>query len=320
VLLAAAAALLGLLVVPGAAPPATPAGPHSGTATRPAAGSVASARQAQSDVELARYWTPTRRAKAVDADVLTRTGSQDTEPPAQPPREALLGDQVAPYAGGGPAARFDGALFTTIGGTDYACSGSVVTSPGHDLVMTAGHCLHSGGLWGSFATNVIFIPGYAHGDAPYGIWHARQLTVTAGWGYQRDFDEDAGFAAFRPLGARNLQDALGGGFPIAFAQGPTPAAGPQTVLGYPKLPPFDGSTLMTCTGSTAPDPRGGHSRGLPCAMTAGASGGAWLSNFHDGTGTLDSLVSYAYAADPGTIYGTWFGPAVHQLYERASEL
>ena len=319
-LAAAVAALLAVLTSPGPAPTASSSGEPATAASSPATGSVSSFRQDQSDAELTGYWTPARRAKAIDASVLSRGDRMSRE--AEPGREALLGSQVAPYAGGGPTTRLEGALFTTIGGTDFACSASVVNAPGHDLVMTAGHCLHSGGLWGSFATNVIFIPGYAHGAAPYGTWHARQLTVSTGWGYRRDFDEDAGFAAFRPIGGRHLQDVVGGGFSIAFAQGsaPTGIVGPQLVLGYPKLPPFDGSTLMSCSGMPTPDPRGGHSLGLPCAMTAGASGGAWLSGFHDGTGTLDALVSYAYSASPGTIYGTWFGPSIRQLYDHAAGL
>ncbi|WP_232303695.1 signal peptide-containing protein [Pseudofrankia sp. DC12] len=339
-LAAAVAALFSLLATPGATPTLAPAAPPEATQP-PAGGSVDSHRQSQSDEDLTRYWTPARLVNAIEANVLTRTpgGSREANGPsaetgsagpgravgaplAALERQPLADDVVTPYGGGGLAGRIEGALFTTINGSDYACSGSVVSSPGHDLVMTAGHCLHSGGLAGSFASNVIFIPGYSHGSAPYGIWHASQLTVTGGWGYQRSFDEDAGFATFRPVGGRNLQDVVGGAFPIAFTDGTTAGsvAGPQTVLGYPKLPPFDGTTLMSCTGTTAPDPRGGHSLGLPCAMTAGASGGAWLSGFHDGTGTLDAVVSYAYSADPSVIYGTSFGPSVRQLYQHAIQL
>ncbi|WP_307873531.1 MULTISPECIES: signal peptide-containing protein [unclassified Frankia] len=332
------AALFSLLATPGATPTLAPGAPAE-TTQPPAGGAIDSRRQSQSDEELAQYWTPARLVNAIDANVLTRTTGRGTAGAGAPagtapglgltagaPLAALdrepLADDVMPYTGGGAAVRLDGALFTTINGSDYACSGSVVASPGHDLVMTAGHCLHSGGLSGSFATNVIFIPGYSNGSAPYGVWHASQLTVTAGWGYQRSFDEDAGFATFRPLGGRNLQDVVGGAFQIAFTDGTTAGslAGPQTVLGYPKLPPFNGATLMTCTGTTTPDPRGGHSLGLPCPMTAGASGGAWLSGFHNGTGTLDAVVSYAYSADPSTIYGTSFGPSIRQLYQHAIQL
>ncbi|MDT3441293.1 signal peptide-containing protein [Pseudofrankia sp. BMG5.37] len=243
--------------------------------------------------------------------------SPDVQPGvAVPGRVPLAGNRVAPYRGGGLAARAEGALFSTIGGIDYACSGTVVDSPGGDLVLTAGHCLHEGGAAGGFATNVIFIPGYANGASPYGVWRARQLTVTNGWGYRQNFDEDAGFAAFRPLGGRTLEALIGGALPIGFGTGRQS----QTVLGYPKLPPYDGTTLMYCSGTPTPDPHGGTSLGVPCSMTAGASGGAWFTGFTGGAGTVDSVVSYAYATDPGTIYGTWFGPAVQDLYQHAMDL
>jgi len=228
----------------------------------------------------------------------------------------LADNQVAPYLGGGLAARAEGALFSTMGGVDYACSGTVVDSPGGDLVLTAGHCLHEGGSRGQFASNVIFIPGYANGATPYGTWHARQLTVSSGWGRGRDFNMDAGFATFRSPDGRTLEATIGGALPISFGTGRRP----QTILGYPKLPPYDGSTLMYCSGTPTADPLGGSSLGLPCSMTAGASGGAWLTGFGGGTGTVDSVVSYAYATRPGTIYGTWFGPAIQDLYQHAMDL
>ncbi|WP_007511483.1 trypsin-like serine peptidase [Pseudofrankia saprophytica] len=353
--MAAIAALF--LLGPAPSPSSEPA--SSGVTDDPVAGvptaPVTSQRQAQTDEELARYWTPGRRAQAVDGDVAQRPGtlapdaqpaspaaglapgprSPDAQPPgvqrpdAQPPdgqlsgavvpsaavpgRVPLAGNQVMPYRGGGLAARAEGALFSTIAGTDYACSGTVVDSTGGDLVLTAGHCLHEGGARGGFATNVIFIPGYANGASPYGVWHARQLTVTNGWGYQQNFSEDVGFLALRPLGGRTVQAVIGGAFPIGFGTGRQP----QTVLGYPKLPPYDGTTLMYCSATPTADPNGGTSLGVPCAMTAGASGGAWFTGFAGGGGTVDSVVSYAYSADPGTIYGTWFGPAIRDLYQHA---
>jgi V8-like Glu-specific endopeptidase len=296
----------------------SPSGPPSpgpaGAGAKPSDGGapaapVASQPQSQSDEELASYWTADRRARAVDGDVAERTGPGTGDDDRVP----LAGAAVAPYHGGGLAARAEGALFSTIRGVDYACSGTVVNSPGGDLVLTAGHCLHEGAAAGGFASNVIFIPGYANGTTPYGIWHARQLTVTNAWGYQQDFDQDAGFAAFRPLGGQTLGAVTGGGLPIGFGTGWQP----QTVLGYPKLPPYDGATLMSCSGSPRPDPNGGTSLGVACAMTAGASGGAWVTGLAGGTGTVDSVVSYAYAGDPGTIYGTWFGPEIQGLYPHA---
>ncbi|MBL7498587.1 signal peptide-containing protein [Frankia sp. CNm7] len=309
---------------PGPAPAPATAKAAAVEAAPPAQAGVASHHQWQTDVELTRYWTPERLAGALDADVLRRTApgapsaaAPAPEPPlpapAAPGRTPLAGNPVQPYDGGGLASRVNGALFSTIKGVDLACSGAVVDSPNGNLVVTAGHCLRNGGAGGSFASNIVFIPGYANGAAPYGIWHAQWLTVTTGWGNREDFDEDAGFATFRPLGGRTLRDTVGGAFPIGFDLAPQP----QTVFGYPKLPPFNGTTLMTCAGTPTADPLGGSSLGLPCAMTAGASGGVWLAGLQGGTGVVDSVVSYSYMVDPNVIYGTRFGPKIRALYQHA---
>lgn len=302
--------------------------------------------------QVTRYWTPGRRAHAAIADVVGRPAATDRAGPAvrvstvpagsgvravltlpgavpltldaalpgstapSAVRTPLATSQVTPYVDGGEAARANGALFTTIGGVDYACSGSVVQSAGRDLVVTAGHCLHGGGAGETFATNVVFIPGYAGGAAPYGVWTASQLEVTAGWAGQQTFDEDAGFAAFQPKGGRRLEDVVGG-FRIAFG---LPHLLPQRVFGYPRLPPFNGGTLMYCDGSPSADPGSGQSLGLRCPMTAGASGGPWLAGFSGGTGWVDAVVSYTYLKNPNIIYGTAFGPTIQALFQSANTL
>ncbi|MBX6391438.1 MAG: signal peptide-containing protein, partial [Frankia sp.] len=228
-------------------------------------------------------------------------------------RVALAGGEVTPYRDGGLISRVSGALFATIAGIDFSCSAAVVDSPGGDLLVTAGHCLHE---HGEFATNVIFIPGYQNGAAPYGVWRARRMTVTASWAREQDFDQDAGFVAVGADGGRRLADVVGGSLDIAFG----PRLDPQVVFGYPKLPPFDGTTLMSCGGVPFPDPHGGPSIGLRCPMTAGASGGPWLARFGGGTGVVDSVVSYSYASDPSVIYGTSFGPVIERLYRHATQL
>jgi hypothetical protein len=77
---------------------------------------------------------------------------------------------------------------------------------------------------------------------------------------------------------------------------------------------------MSCTGYPVPEPLGGQSRGLACGMSAGASGGPWLTGLHGGTGAIDAVVSYAYSINPGTIYGTSLGPAIERLYQHALAL
>jgi hypothetical protein len=53
-------------------------------------------------------------------------------------------------------------------------------SPGHDLLITAAHCIH-GGKGGGYRQDIVFIPGYLDGQAPSGIWTPAQLIVPPPW-------------------------------------------------------------------------------------------------------------------------------------------
>src|SRR5581483_10874289 len=56
-------------------------------------------------------------------------------------------------------------------GLPHICTGSVVHSPAHDLVLTAAHCVAGPGLGYDFA------PGYHDGIAPFGVWSVRHAYV-----------------------------------------------------------------------------------------------------------------------------------------------
>jgi hypothetical protein len=51
-------------------------------------------------------------------------------------------------------------------------------------------------------------------------------------------------------------------------------------------------------------------------MTAGDSGGPWLTGFSPraGTGTITAVTAYKLAGDPRTLYGTVLGPSARALY------
>ncbi|MCW2597625.1 MAG: Trypsin, partial [Jatrophihabitans sp.] len=53
-------------------------------------------------------------------------------------------------------------------GLPHYCSASVVRSAGHDLVLTAAHCVYGTGLATEFA------PGFHDGVSPYGVWAVRR--------------------------------------------------------------------------------------------------------------------------------------------------
>ncbi|WP_261559796.1 trypsin-like serine peptidase [Frankia tisae] len=279
--------------------------------------------------EVERYWTAERRDRAFGTHITDRSNTTTdaataaAAPFADDPDPGLSNtppppSDGTPYTQGGLVTATTGRLFTTIGGADFACSASVVTSPGRDLVVTAGHCLH-GGAGAQFAQRVAFVPGYADGTLPYGIWTARRLTVTPGWASGSNFDVDAGFALFNTHGGRHLED-VAGAQGIAFGLSGTY---PQYSFGYPRLLPYDGSQLIYCAGPGSADPYGGPSIGVGCRMTAGASGGPFITGFGrlgPGHGWIDGVVSYAYAGSTDRLYGTHFGDGVKLLYYQSYRL
>jgi hypothetical protein len=277
------------------------------------------------------YWTPERQARAVQGDTLTRRQTDRSAPERRPvsaaehPTNPLAAPQntVPPTSSGavytqdGQVSRSTGKLFVTMDDIDYMCSASIVSSRSRDLTVTAGHCLHGGGPFGRFATNVAFAPGYVNHWAPYGLWTARKITTTTGWSAWSDFEADVGFVAVNTLNNLHLQD-VAGSLGIIFN---APRDHYQWTFGYPTQPPYDGERLSYCAGQPAADPYGGTALGLPCTMTAGASGGPWTvgssryaADDAADHGFVDSIVSYNYADDPTRLYGPYFDNTIKSLY------
>jgi V8-like Glu-specific endopeptidase len=102
-----------------------------------------------------------------------------------------------------------GALFvrTTSGQlTTHFCTGSVVDSPAGDLVITAAHC-----LIGRTAGQVAFVPDYAHGTHPHGVWVATKIIEDPTWTSSGDPDDDFAFLiVHRPGSALAIQTLTGG--------------------------------------------------------------------------------------------------------------
>ena len=53
----------------------------------------------------------------------------------------------------------------------HYCSASVIHSPGHNLAITAAHCVYGTG------SGIEFAPGYADGGTPYGVWSVHRAYV-----------------------------------------------------------------------------------------------------------------------------------------------
>ncbi|MEU9835343.1 hypothetical protein AB0D67_27745 [Streptosporangium sp. NPDC048047] len=293
------------------------------------------------------YWTPRRMAAAVPIGMpgeVTglldgrraaagggRTGAfgvKDLPGPASAgnDRPAVSGERLAaPAAGtrraapvtgarwvtGGSVAQTTGRVFLTIGGVDYVCSASSVRSANRDLVVTAGHCVKDG--TGAWADNWVFVPGYDRGRQPYGQFTARRMFVAGPWARGADDSYDVGMVALNTRDGRHLGD-VAGAQEIAFG---APRGRPAHGFGFPADAPYDGEHLVYCAGPVRDDPHEQTTdQGMRCDMTAGSSGGPWLTGFDaaTGRGTITSVSSFKYSDDRGTMYGPYFGSTVRDLH------
>ncbi|MEV4747011.1 hypothetical protein AB0K21_11630 [Streptosporangium sp. NPDC049248] len=270
------------------------------------------------------YWTPRRMASALPVDRLSKaTGllgrlfdraGRGTAPHRSPNGAATL-TSGARWTSGGMVERTTGRVFLTIKGSDFVCSASSVRSANRDLVVTAGHCVKDG--TGAWADNWTFVPGYSQGRRPYGQYTARRMFVAGPWSRGGDDSHDIGMVAVNTSDGKHLGDAVGGQ-QIAFG---TPRGRPTSGFGFPADSPYDGEHLVYCAGTLRDDPNGQTGdQGMRCDMTAGSSGGPWLSGFDasTGRGTIVSVSSFKYSDDHRTMYGPYFGDSARELYAMAA--
>jgi V8-like Glu-specific endopeptidase len=323
-LLALAAASLALTV------PAALAGPRGVTV------GAGSARAAAS------FWTPARMAAARPVGIAPRWSSRHRSGPGSwAARGPAL--RVAPTAAAGtvtkvpastmakesfakvddptaPSNRVNGVVFFEDGLGFARCSGTSVNSPNLSVVITAGHCVNSGG--GNWYRNQwIFVPGYRYGQRPFGVFPARWLNSTPLWLREGNENGDVGIAVVgRNERGQRLGAAVGG---AGFASGLKPDQD-FDIHGYPAGWPFDGETQRLCAARSfaghdplsIASPGGPLNLSAPCWVTGGASGGGWTIR----GGLLNSVTDYTYTEDPETDYGTYFGREVAQIYHEAGRI
>ena len=204
-----------------------------------------------------------------------------------------------------------GALFggPVAGGTHY-CTASVVHSPRHDLLVTAGHCLSGTG------STLVFAPGYHDGDAPYGSWTVVATYVSAAWSARHDPQADVAFLTVAPQQRSgrvvNVEDVVGADR-LVVSRGFHVRA---TVVGYPL---GSGGRPLTCTNETYDE--GGYPAFGCDGYVDGTSGGPWLTGVDPATrrGDLYGLIGGLHqgGCTPQISYSSYFGPDVQALYARA---
>jgi V8-like Glu-specific endopeptidase len=204
-----------------------------------------------------------------------------------------------------------GALFSGGSGGDHYCTASVVASPGKDLLITAAHCLSQGNGTG-YRQDIVFIPDYRDGQAPYGIWTPKRLLVAPQWMSSGDPDLDVGFVVLEPHDGKNIEDVLG-------ANRLGDDSGYRylvRVTGYPS----SANSPITCVNWTTQQST--TQLRFECGgFTGGTSGSPWVAHF-DGrtrTGTIVGVIGgYEKGGYTAAIsYSAYLGSAVQTLYTQA---
>lgn len=232
-------------------------------------------------------------------------------------RPLWAGQHAAPSAGPSsdaqttPAALRVGALFEHDASGAHFCTASVVASPGEDLLVTAAHCISNGDGSG-YKSDIVFIPGYNNGAAPYGIWTPARLLVAPQWANSADPDFDVGFIVLQPHNGENIQQVLGAdqlGYDTGYQY-------QVRVTGYPT----SAGTPITCVNRTSKE--SATQLEFDCdGFTGGTSGSPWVTGFdpRTRTGTIVGVIGgYQEGGDtPSVSYSPYFGSGIYQLYEQA---
>ena len=89
------------------------------------------------------------------------------------------------------------------------CSGTSVNAPNLSVVFTAGHCVLTKAT--GPARKWVFVPGYHHGERPFGTFTAKWLGTTRQWLASENFNFDVGAAVVcRNERGQRLAAAVGG--------------------------------------------------------------------------------------------------------------
>ncbi|MEU9475771.1 trypsin-like peptidase domain-containing protein [Streptomyces sp. NPDC048191] len=154
----------------------------------------------------------------------------------------------------------------------HFCTASVVHSRKGDLIVTAAHCVD--GVDG----DLVFLPGYRDGRAPYGVWKVRKRYLPDGWAKRQDEDSDLAFATVENLHGKPVEDVVGAN---RFTTGTATGATAVTVIGYPD----SREVAISCTNKPTRHSRTQQRIACP-AFTGGTSGSPWINGDDQVVGIL----------------------------------
>ena len=239
--------------------------------------------------------------------------------------EALSANSPLGYSYPAPFARFNnfhsytmfpyvtvGKLFFRQYGYSYQCSAASIGNYG---VWTAGHCVHAGdGSDNGWSYDVVFIPAYRNGNAPYGQWPAAYLWVTTAWHDYEDLRYDMGGGVLNTNGSGQKISQVVGALGFAWNMSKQKL---WFDMGYPAAYPFTGNYQVICAASFAYNDKSlgsPYPTGIGCDMTGGCSGGPWILAFGSGN-YLNGQNSYRYTDHPKELFSPYYGDAAKSLYD-----
>jgi V8-like Glu-specific endopeptidase len=248
------------------------------------------------------FWTPARMAAATP---MVNVKGVIAGPAASPPR----GTPTARLFNGVPTV---GAVFFTSasGSSPHYCTASVVGSRRQDMVLTAAHCVYSGGP----VKRIEFIPGYHSGHAPYGAWVVNKITVARGWKISHNQNLDFAFLAVTPPpGTSQPIQRVTGALQLGINR---PFMRPIEVIGYNSS---DSRPVECATHSLEFTPT--QIRFYCHDYRDGTSGSPWIVRYNSGNGT-GVVIGTIGGHQLGGIYewesySAYFGQACYQLYLQA---
>jgi V8-like Glu-specific endopeptidase len=210
-----------------------------------------------------------------------------------------------------------GVLFFSHDGTDYRCSAASI---GKDAVWTAGHCVHTGdGMEDGWSEDVIFVPAYKNGAAPFDIWTAYNVWTKGSWFSSADYRYDMGGAVLNTNSSEKTISQVVGNLGFSYNLSSSQL---WFNFGYPSDAPFDGKWQYICTGPFARNDTNlnkPYPVGMGCDMTRGSSGGPWIKDFSGVAGSANFLNgnnSYRYTDHPEEMFSPYFGDAAKTLWNQ----
>ncbi|MEU6258973.1 trypsin-like peptidase domain-containing protein [Streptomyces sp. NPDC047043] len=184
----------------------------------------------------------------------------------------------------------------------HFCTASVVHSARRDLIVTAAHCLDGD------SGDLVFVPGYRDGRAPYGVWDVKKRFLPDGWAKGQDEDSDVAFAVLGDRDGKGVEDVVGGN---RFAAGTATGATAVTVTGYPNTR----EVPVSCTNKPSAHSRTQQRIDCP-ELSGGTSGSPWVNGDQEVVGVLGGHEEGGATDDIS--YSVVLGAEAAELYRDAA--